>query len=94
LPSYKNADEFPHPPNLLTPKEAAEITGLSQGTLCEYARRRIIGSVLRVWRYGVYQRKAIYFPIEDLRLYMAKKAVKNTKRSFKTIYYRAPLDPY
>lgn len=75
MPSYKTADELPHPKSMLTVNEAASRIGLSPVSVRELIRKGRIGAFKRHWRYGVYERNAYFIPVKELKRYLTKKAV-------------------
>ena len=58
MPVYNTAEEFPHPKNWMTTKEAGEAIGLSDKTLLLYIKQGKIGAFRKQWRYGKYIRVA------------------------------------
>lgn len=75
IPVYNTAEEFPHPKDWMTLKEVSEAIGISVASLKLYINQGKLGAFRKQWRYGRYIRVAWYVPVEEMKRYMAKRAV-------------------
>lgn len=92
MPVYKTAEDFPHPKDQLTINQVHEKTGLAVSTIKLYIKQGKLGAVLRRWRYGVYKRHGWYIPLDELKRFLAKRAVDKYMKNGEAIEWHPPKE--
>jgi hypothetical protein len=90
MPAYRDAESFPRPKGTMTINEIHDYTGLAVSTIKLYIKQGKLGGILRRWRYGVYKRHAWFIPVDEVKRFLAKRAVDKYMRNGEAVEWHPP----